>query len=747
MRKVELLAPAGSIEALYAAVNCGADAIYLGGNKFGARAFATNFTNDNLIEAVKFCHIRGVKIYVTVNTLLYEHELDSALEYVKFLYDIQVDALIVQDFGLFTLIGTNYPDFEIHCSTQMHIHNVEGAKFMAENGASRIVLARESSLDMISNVCKQNIDVEAFVYGAHCVCYSGQCLMSSFNGNRSGNRGECAQPCRLPYQLRNDETNSSIQCDGDFLLSPKDLFTIDQIPKLIKAGIHSFKIEGRMKKVEYVSQVISLYRKAIDAYYLQDAYTISKSEIIDLKKVFSRGFTSGHLFSQKGFDFINPIRPNHVGIEIGHVISVSKVGVKIKLTSQLAQNDGIRILNNNEDQGLMVNMLEINDLLVNKGEKGDEVLVYASKYLGVKKGDVVLKTTDYLQSQRLEKMVREQQRKVSIDMQFTMNIGKPFCLSLSDGHNIVECYSTEIVSKAIKAPVTFSKIIELLSKTNESAYNFKCVEYELDDNIFISLKTINDLRRQVIEKLDLLRVKANRVMVEFKPLKLKNTSLTFNKIASFNNLEQLEALKNKEIELFYTDYDICQKHHLNYMTSSVNEVINYFESNKIIIQELGMLSQYQKHGCIIASSSFNVTNSYAVQFLLNNNVDAIILSNEISDKEISLLAQAFYQRHNFYPNIGSHAYGKRQVMISKYCVVNTMLSNGLKQNCSLCKKNRFSLINQKNEEYRISSDSNCNSLIFEKNIYNNLYNLNKHLNFTYLTFLDENKSDIDALMI
>ncbi|MDD3225540.1 MAG: U32 family peptidase, partial [Clostridium sp.] len=260
MRKIELLAPCGTMESLYAAVQNGADAVYLGGSKFSARAYAANFDEDNMIKAVNYCHSYGVKIYVTVNTLLKEEEIKDALMYAGFLRKIGVDALIVQDTGLIYLIRNNFPDFELHASTQMTIHNDMGAKYFIDKGFKRVVLSRELSLNEIEHISKDlKIETEIFVHGALCVSYSGQCLMSSLIGGRSGNRGRCAQSCRMPYTIE----KGSDEIKG-YLLSPKDICTLPEIHNIIKTGASSLKIEGRMKRPEYVATVVRVYRDLID---------------------------------------------------------------------------------------------------------------------------------------------------------------------------------------------------------------------------------------------------------------------------------------------------------------------------------------------------------------------------------------------------------------------------------------------------------------------------------------------------
>ena len=265
---VELLAPAGSFEALQAAVQNGCDAVYLGGTMFGARAFAHNFDDTQMETAVKYAHVYGVRVYVTVNTLLYEKEMEEVIAYVKRLQDMDVDALIIQDIGLFTLLHERFPDMELHASTQMHIHNPQGIAMLQEMGAARVVVPRETTIEEIREYAKLGVDLEVFVQGALCVSYSGQCLMSSLTLARSGNRGECAQSCRMQYTLEEDHhgLHKEITTKGQYLLSPKDLNTLEQVPTLIEAGIASFKIEGRMKTALYVATVARTYRKAIDDY-------------------------------------------------------------------------------------------------------------------------------------------------------------------------------------------------------------------------------------------------------------------------------------------------------------------------------------------------------------------------------------------------------------------------------------------------------------------------------------------------
>ena len=277
MKKVELLAPAGSLEALQAAVMNGADAVYLGGKHYGARAFANNFDEAEMKQAVEYAHQYGVRVFVTVNTLIYEEEIHSCLDYIGKLQELDVDAVLLQDLGLAMLVRQRYPNLELHASTQMHIHNREGIALMKELGFQRVVLPRETSIEDIREYAKLGMDLEVFVQGALCVSYSGQCLMSSLTLSRSGNRGECAQNCRMQYSLEKTDMYGTQVLKGKhkYLLSPKDLNTLSHIGELIDAGVYSFKIEGRMKRPEYVALMTACYRKAIDAYMAKEPFEVS----------------------------------------------------------------------------------------------------------------------------------------------------------------------------------------------------------------------------------------------------------------------------------------------------------------------------------------------------------------------------------------------------------------------------------------------------------------------------------------
>ena len=439
MNKVELLSPAGNFECLKAAINNGANAVYLGGKNFSARAFANNFSEEELIEAVKYAHLRNVKIYVTLNTLLTEKEFNNAIKMVDFYYENNVDALLIQDLGLFYYIKNKYPDFELHCSTQMHVHNIEGIKNAKKLGFKRVVIARESNLEFIKEATKQNIEIETFVHGAICVSYSGQCLMSSVSKNRSANKGMCAQCCRLAYDLV-DEDENIIKTNTKYLISPKDMCLINDIPDLINAGVSSFKIEGRLKSAAYVGYITRIYRKAIDAYYNNEKYFISEEELNNFKVLFNRNFTDDYLFNKN--NLFGQLTPNHLGLEIGIVIKNVNNYTYIKLSRELNQFDGIRI----GEFGCICNMLYSNNLLVNHGDINDIVAIKTNKILKGK----VFKTLDY----KLEESIKNTaDLKLPIDINIKIYADSNVEVKINDF-----IYQSNICAqKAINAPIDMTQ--------------------------------------------------------------------------------------------------------------------------------------------------------------------------------------------------------------------------------------------------------------------------------------------------
>ena len=350
-KEIEILAPAGNIEAMVAAVENGANAIYLGGKLLNARKHASNFERDEMLGAIHYAHFHGVKIYVTLNILVDDSVMEQAIEYVRFLYESDVDGIIVQDMGIARLISKIFPDLEIHGSTQMTINNLYGAKYLENLGFTRVILARETPIQEIRNIRENtNIELEAFVHGALCMGYSGQCLMSSFIGGRSGNRGTCAQPCRMQYNIVDGNGNLVEKLDKLHYLSPKDLNTVENLDTLLDAGISSLKIEGRMKRKEYVASVVKTYRKALDSG--KDSITDQEKE--DLSQVFTRGFTKGLGLGDFGRSYMSIDRPDNRGLLIGSIVDADRNNFYVKLRTNIDKGDGIEFqLSNGDYKGLL----------------------------------------------------------------------------------------------------------------------------------------------------------------------------------------------------------------------------------------------------------------------------------------------------------------------------------------------------------------------------------------------------------
>ena len=657
MKKPELLAPAGSMDSFYAAIEAGCDAIYMAGYSFGARAYASNFSDEEIVEAIKYAHLYGVKIYITVNTIIYESEVELFMNYIDFLHRNNVDAIIIEDLGMFDLIRKTYPNLEIHISTQMHIHNVSGAVLMGALGAKRVVLARETSIDVVKEIKdKSSIQIECFVHGALCFSYSGQCLMSSLIGGRSGNRGKCAGTCRLKYNII-DEKNNKYN-SGSYPISMKDLCTINDIEKLIEAGIDSFKIEGRMKRPEYVYLVVSIYRKAIDSYFSKGYVDISDDDILGLKKIYNRLFTKGYLFNET--DVVNPYRPNHLGIKIGKVTKVYSNKIFVKLYDTVCKGDGIRFLNKDEDTGLEIEKMFKNGEDVLEAFKNDEVAIKSSIKCDI--GADVIKTTDYNQINNIFEKLKNKTRKVLIDGKIKILSGHNVVISIDDGKNTINYESNFIADKAINKAITEDDVRKQFYKTNNTPYAFKKLEIKIDDNSFIPVSKLNELRRIVLEMLNEKRLykieyQKNEYKIELPDFKhYERINVSANDYNVYNNI------KEKDFYNIYLKKDLYDKVDDIRKILRLDRVTNINEGmTGTLVSEIGSLMD----GCY-TDFSFNVVNSYTVAFLHSIGVNRITLSHELTDDQIELLINNYKDRYQKNPNLELIIYGYEEAMISKF---------------------------------------------------------------------------------
>lgn len=463
--RVELLAPAGSWDALVAAVQNGADAVYAGGTAFSARAYAQNFDRDTLKKAVDYCHLYGKKLYMTVNTLVDDGELKEMVSYAADAYKMGVDAFIVQDLGAArVMIDMGLP---VHASTQMTVHNTEGVKFLHRMGFKRVVLSRELTLDEIRNITANTpIEIEVFVHGALCVSYSGQCLLSSLIGGRSGNRGRCAQPCRKLYQL---VYGGKAIGDARYLLSMKDLNTIDWLKDIVNAGVASLKVEGRMKRPEYVATVIRAYRSALDG-------VLSEQDRRDLEAIFNRKFTRGYILGENPEDVVNPESPKNRGVYVGRLLSVKKGIGSFDFDVTVSVGDGIMI----GDTGFTISAIFKNGKKVDKADGRVEIPVK-----DVRSGDVY-RTFDARLIDRARKSYEDiYGQKISVKARAEIRLNQPMKLVVWDGINTVEVKGFVNVEKAIKKPLDPVRVKDQIQKTGSTPYAISCVDVDMDEGVIL----------------------------------------------------------------------------------------------------------------------------------------------------------------------------------------------------------------------------------------------------------------------
>jgi putative protease len=752
MEKIELLAPAGSLESLYAAINNGADAVYLGGNKFSARAYASNFDNEQMKNAVDYCHSYNVKIFVTINTLLKESELNEAIKYVGYLYEIGVDALIIQDLGLVNLIKVKYPDFEIHASTQLTVHNGEGALYFKEKGFTRIVLSRELSFEEIKYISKTlNIETEIFIHGALCVCYSGKCLMSSMIGGRSGNRGRCAQPCRMEYTLQSKDNGSKF----GYLLSPKDMCTIDETKDIIDSGVYSLKVEGRMKRPEYVAGVVANYRKAIDKELKNKEYNSIEGKRTLLQLFNREGFSNAYLRKNIGRDMMSYTFPKNTGIEIGKI----EVDGTIVLKEDIALEDGIRF----KDKGFTISKILKDNNEVKSALRGDKVKLFPKDY---KKGDVLFRTSSKKLFDSLEESIKPYYKKIGIKGEVIFKIGEKFKLR---AYYNGETYEVEgdIVEAAQRKSLEKSRIEEALKKSGEYPYKLSKIVFTEFDEGFLRISSLNNLRRELFDtiiKKETAKYRRRRdkeeVIAENKYKEGKNIGLLYNCCTK----EQLETLIdnkviNISVDLFnksknsITLKDIEGRGNINFylqlpeiIKDEFENIINIIEKSKdnikgLITSNAGIINRYSKSLTIIGDYKLNIFNSEALKFY-KKDLDVVTLSLELNRKEIKDIMKIKPT------GIAYVIYGKTEVMVSEYCPIGSTFGGKNKsKDCNqACLKDEFTLVDRMNEGFRVMTDKYCRSHILNSSPLNLIYEMDdlKSIGITTfrVDFKDESSEEV-----
>lgn len=484
MSKFELLAPAGSYESLVAAVKAGADAVYIGGQKFGARAYADNLEVDRMIDAIDYVHLHGKKIYMTVNTLLKQEEMKELYEYLLPYYEAGLDAVIVQDFGVLSFVRKYFPDLDIHASTQMNVVGQSAASFLKKLGVKRVVTARELSLDEIREIRERTgVEIESFVHGALCYCYSGQCLMSSILGGRSGNRGRCAQPCRLPYEVRGKQA---------YYLSPKDMAAISILPKLMDAGIYSFKIEGRMKRAEYVAAVTSIYRKYIDLYEKKKEFFVSSEDERILLEIYNRGgFHSGYYEQKNGRNMMAINRPNHMGVFVGEIEKIMGNQIQFRTALSIEKQDVLEI--HTKDGGVELTC----PVYVGKGEK---ITLNAKKIKSMKRGQKIYRVKSPSLLEQIQREIIQKDLRVGIKGRVFAKVKEKLCIELSCGE--ISCkVEGDRIEEAKKNPITREQMIAKVDQIGESDFYFESLKVDIEGDCFLPVSALKKLRREAINLL------------------------------------------------------------------------------------------------------------------------------------------------------------------------------------------------------------------------------------------------------
>lgn len=576
MKKIELLAPVGSMESLHAAVNNGADAVYLGGKLFNARQYASNFDEEELKTAIEYAHARGVKVYLTLNISVKNSEVNELRDYLDFLSETDIDALIVQDLGVINIIKKDYPNLKMHGSTQMTINNKSGVEFLKNQGLERIVLARELSISEIENIKREtDAELEVFVHGALCVSYSGQCLMSSMIGGRSGNRGRCAQTCRMPFQLTDQKDGKAAELDGKYVLSPKDLNTIDNIGKLIDIGVDSFKIEGRMKKPEYVALLVAKYRKAIDSHINESEEKINDRDREDIRKIFNRGFTKGFLGEDFGKEYISLDKPNNRGTYIGEVLEINRGKARIRLEAPLMKGDGLSA----DNKDVTEDFFNIDKIFVNRkesqtGKTGQ--IVEVQTYRPMKESAKLYKTFDKELNDRIRAEYLTKEKDIlreKVDFEAEFRIGKNPVLRAKCGNIEVEVTDEFVIEEAQKAGLSERRAYEQLEKLTDTEYELNNVDFKIDDKVFMPVSVLNSLRRAATEKLDEKRTAQTKEGIDADKVSDRKSDFKYTEpklSIEINSLRQLKKLDLNKLDRLYISYGDGTK---------LAEMINYLEEN------------------------------------------------------------------------------------------------------------------------------------------------------------------------
>ncbi|MBN2852162.1 MAG: U32 family peptidase [Clostridia bacterium] len=676
---IELLAPAGNMECLKAAILNGADAVYLGLDEFNARKRADNFTRNNFLEAVDFCHVRSKKVYLTLNTLINSDEMDKAMDAALFAYNHGVDAVIVQDLGLAYNIKKHIPDLRLHASTQCTAINEKGVRNLTKLGFDRVVIGREVSIKQLSDIGKLDAEVEVFVHGALCVSYSGQCLMSSLNGGRSGNRGLCAQPCRLQYEVM--ENGKVIE--DCFILSPKDVCTIEKIDEIIKSGVTSLKIEGRMKSPVYVAQVVSSYRNAINGRYKKEEYS-------KLLQVFNRnGFFSSYLFEKPGKNIFAYTSSKNSGLKIGTVLTSNrnKDLIVIKTDFDIESGDGISFDSGNT--GMYVRLI---------GKKGNLVSIIAGGIFPEENSEVYLTFDKSLDKELQVSFQDEFKVKTTLEVNAYFKVGDYPSLVCKD-MTVTGNQKCEVANNSMK-----ERIISQLLKCGNTVFEMNITNDEIDENAYYPIAKINEMRRNLLDQV------YESMKVTVKTHQIKEMHIPDREKQFEKKISVFFYKKRNDIDLSKLDADIIYLPYEAKTSKEDQKVVYWMEENNIshpdtLVSNIGLIDEqnYLDYG-------LNITNPWTIlAYEKLGNILMITSSVESSESNMEYILG-----YSQYP-IEQIVYGKLAAMKSKYCI------NGSLFDKNECSGKALTIKNKEGKNYDILTYcKTCTSYILDNDISNHI---------------------------
>lgn len=744
---MELLAPAGSLECMQAAVENGADAVYFGARQFSARARAQNFDEQSLAQTMTYLHRRGLRGYLALNTLLFDEELASAAELIKLAAQSSIDALIVQDLGVAQLARAISPDLPLHASTQMTLSDPAAMQLAQQLGISRVILPRELSLKEIEETkAATDLELEVFVHGALCISYSGQCLASKGWGGRSGNRGECAQPCRHLYQLLVDGQQAAEP--NKYLLSPRDLAAYSLIPDLLRLGVSALKIEGRLKQADYVAAVTAFYRRAIDQ-ALANNSAIADADATPLLQVFSRGASLGHLTGPRHQQLINPVAPGNRGVLLGHVLSLEKKkkAFTLQLQAPLRLGDGLMIqLSDESSSTIGGRIFSIFAAAAQKNASAGERVTVSFGQQGpdlanVQVGDQIYKTDD----PQLEKNLRQTflsakpRRCAPLRFRLIGRVDEPLTIEAQDDlHHQVSVTSSSKLAIAENRPLTREVAQAQLGRLGEVPYRLAEVSLDLAGELMLPLSELNALRRKLVEEFDRLRAQrrpwivndASAVLKHSAQLSAAPSSLRLDVLC--RTLPQIQTLLEinyqhgnllldmASAQQWSAAHDLLSASgHQNWLmvTSRIQQTGDALDSplppptKGVLVRSLGALQYYRQTFPALplhADFSLNVTNSLAAQFLLDASAQTVTAAYDLDSPRLLALA--------------AHLGAKLTVVIHqhlplfhlRHCLFAANLSGAQKRpDCGdICRRRRLALLDRRGQAHPVYADVHCRNTVF-----------------------------------